>query len=297
MEGFPDLPAVSMGPGTIGRTYVDPVTGKTFRPSMSLTLTLPSYGRVRDGVPVNPETYDYRRAALDALLFPRLLDRFWQNLRRCAACKVQYFSAVEAQRRLAPHLHAAVRGAIPRATLRAVVRATYYAAWWPSVDRVVYADDRVPVWHSALGSDVHPDTGEVLPPGSKPSTSSTNRCVWRPSAPNWTSKASSAAPSSPPGRCATCASTSPDQTPHNRSGSDRRTPRKPCGTLACVGCPLWPVRIRRFASPILHLNRGIRTSPPADTPPNRWIRAEGLWDAAHRHGGDLGGDAEQATMA
>ncbi|MGB8382031.1 MAG: replication initiator [Dermatophilaceae bacterium] len=163
VEGFPDLPAVPMACGTIGRTYVDPVTGKTFRPSMFLTLTLPSYGRVRDGVPVNPETYDYRRAALDALLFPRLLDRFWQNLRRCAACKVQYFSAVEAQRRLAPHLHAAVRGAIPRATLRAVVRATYYAAWCPSVDRVVYADDRVPVWHSASGQYVDPDTGEVLP--------------------------------------------------------------------------------------------------------------------------------------
>ncbi|MGB8383443.1 MAG: replication initiator, partial [Dermatophilaceae bacterium] len=127
------------------------------------TLTLPSYGRVRDGVPVNPETYDYRRAALDALLFPRLLDRFWQNLRRCAAYKVQYFSAVEAQRHLAPHLHAAVRGAIPRATLRAVVRATYYAAWWPSVDRVVYADERIPLWDSDSGQYVDPDTGEVLP--------------------------------------------------------------------------------------------------------------------------------------
>ena len=84
VEGFPDLPAVPMDAGTIGRTFVDPVTGRTFRPSMFLTLTLPSYGRIRDGVPVDPDSYDYRRAALDALLFPRLLDRFWQNLRRCA---------------------------------------------------------------------------------------------------------------------------------------------------------------------------------------------------------------------
>ena len=142
---------------------MDPVTGKTFRPSMFLTLTLPSYGRVRDGVPVDPDSYDYRRAALDALLFPRLLDRFWQNLRRCAAYKVQYFSAVEAQRRLAPHLHAAIRGAIPRATLRAVVRATYYAAWWPSIDHVVYDGERVPLWHKESGQYVDPDTGEVLP--------------------------------------------------------------------------------------------------------------------------------------
>ena len=163
VEGFPDLPAVPMEHATLGRTFVDPVTGKTFRPSMFLTLTLPSYGRIREGVPVDPDSYDYRRAALDALLFPRLLDRFWQNLRRCAGYKVQYFSAVEAQRRLAPHLHAAVRGAIPRATLKAVVRATYYAAWWPSIDQVAYDSDRVPLWDRESGQYVDPDTGEVLP--------------------------------------------------------------------------------------------------------------------------------------
>ena len=118
---------------------------------------------IRDGVPVDPDSYDYRRAALDALLFPRLLDRFWQNLRRCAGYKVQYFSAIEAQRRLVPHLHAAVRGAIPRATLKAVVRATYYAAWWPSIDQVVYDGDRVPLWDRESGQYVDPDTGEVLP--------------------------------------------------------------------------------------------------------------------------------------
>ena len=31
VEGFPDLPPVPMAPGTIGRTYVDPVTGNTFQ--------------------------------------------------------------------------------------------------------------------------------------------------------------------------------------------------------------------------------------------------------------------------
>jgi hypothetical protein len=44
---------------------------------------------------------------------------------------VQYFSVIEAQRRGAPHLHAAARGAIPRAILRQVVAATDYALWWP----------------------------------------------------------------------------------------------------------------------------------------------------------------------
>jgi len=127
-------------------------------------MTLPSYGKVipRAGVPVDASRYDYRRAALDALLFPRLLDRWWQNLRRCAGYKVQYFSAIEAQRRLAPHVHAAVRGAIPRATIKAVARATYYAAWWPQLDRVIYCGPLVPVWDAATGNYVDPTTGEAL---------------------------------------------------------------------------------------------------------------------------------------
>ncbi len=80
---------------------------------MFLTMTLGSYGPVTaSGAPAYPGSYDYRQAALDALHFPKLVDRFWQNLRRCAGYRVQYFAAVEPQRRLAPHLHAALRGAI-----------------------------------------------------------------------------------------------------------------------------------------------------------------------------------------
>ena len=88
-----------MDDGTIGRVY-EASDGKTYRPSMFLTLTLGSYGRVRgDGTPVDPGGYDYRRAALDARHFPKLVDRFWQNLRRCAGYRVQYFATIEAQRR------------------------------------------------------------------------------------------------------------------------------------------------------------------------------------------------------
>ena len=93
----------------------------------------------------HPGLYDYRRAALDALHFPKLVDRFWQNLRRCAGYKVQYFAALEPQARLAPHLHAAIRGVIPRAVLRKVIEATYVQVWWPPDDRPVYAH-RQPVW-------------------------------------------------------------------------------------------------------------------------------------------------------
>lgn len=165
LEGIPELPTVPMDQRTTGRGYVDEKTGRIYHPSMFITLTLPSYGKVipGTGTPVDPGRYDYRRAALDALLFPRLLDRFWQNLRRCAGYKVQYFSAIEAQRRLAPHLHAAVRGAISRATVKAVTRGTYHAAWWPSLDRVVYEGPALPVWDELAQQYVDPDTGVGLP--------------------------------------------------------------------------------------------------------------------------------------
>ena len=155
----PDLPRVPVEDRTVGRTYTSP-EGREYRPSMFLTLTLPSYGAVRAGAPVDPDTYDYRRAALDAVVFPRLVDRFWQNLRRVAGYRVQYFAAVEPQQRLAPHLHTAIRGTIPRQVIKQVVRATYLQVWWPSFDQAVYVD-RKPRWD---GHDyVDPDTGQVLP--------------------------------------------------------------------------------------------------------------------------------------
>ncbi len=153
-------PRVPAEDRTIGRVFTAP-DGKTYRPSMFVTLTLRSYGRVTaEGVPVDPERYDYRRAALDALHFPKLVDRFWQNLRRCAGYKVQYFATIEAQRRLAPHLHAAIRGAIPRRVLREVRAATYHQLWWPPHDTPVYTD-RLPIWTDRGYAD--PATGELLP--------------------------------------------------------------------------------------------------------------------------------------
>ena len=65
-------------------------------PSMFITLTCPSYGRVdHRGVPVDPARYDYDQAARDALTFAALFDRFIQNLRRYLGTDVQYFAAVE----------------------------------------------------------------------------------------------------------------------------------------------------------------------------------------------------------
>ncbi|TDC23208.1 replication initiation protein [Kribbella albertanoniae] len=161
-QDAPDLPKVPMDNRTVGTAFTTP-DGKTYRPSMFLTLTLPSYGKVgSDGTPINPDAYDYHRAAMDALHFPKIVDRFWQNLRRCAGYKVQYFATVEAQRRLAPHLHAAVRGVIPRQTVKDVAAATYHQLWWPQCTEPVYVGEDVPRWDE-LTSRYVDQAGRILP--------------------------------------------------------------------------------------------------------------------------------------
>jgi hypothetical protein len=161
-QDAPELPRRKVEARTIGQTYVGR-DGTVHQPSMWLTATLGSYGPVReDGTPVNPARYDYRRAAWDAVAFPRLVDRFWQNLRRCVGWNVQYAGCVEPQRRLTPHAHFAIRGTIARETLRAVAKATYHQVWWPKVDQPKYQLDRLPVWYEAGGTWVDPDTKTPL---------------------------------------------------------------------------------------------------------------------------------------
>jgi hypothetical protein len=162
-QDAPDLPRRPVEPRTVGRVYQAP-DGTPWRPSLFLTLTLPSYGRVHgDGTPADPDTYDYRHAAWDAIHFPRLLDRFWQNLRRAEGWNIQYAGAVEPQRRLAPHAHFAIRGTISRARLRQVAAATYHQVWWPAVTVQRYHPEHPPVWDPDTGGYLDPDTREPLP--------------------------------------------------------------------------------------------------------------------------------------
>jgi hypothetical protein len=118
------------------------------------------------GAAVDPDRYDYRSAARDAVHFAALVDRFWQNTRRCLGWDVQYFATVEPQKRAAPHLHAAVRGSIPRAELRAIVAATYHQVWWPNHDHQVYGETTgqgLPVWDDRVKGFTDPATGQPLP--------------------------------------------------------------------------------------------------------------------------------------
>jgi len=158
-QDAPDLPRRPVEKRTVGRVFAG-----RYRPSTFLTLTLDSYGRVdSNGAAVDPDRYDYRRAARDAIHFPALLDRFWQNTRRCVGWDVQYFGTVEPQKRGAPHFHAAIRGAIPRAELRTITAATYHQVWWPAHDQLVYTNGRLPVWDTQTKGFTDPDTGVPLP--------------------------------------------------------------------------------------------------------------------------------------
>ena len=158
-QDAPDLPRRPVERRTLGRVFAG-----RYRPSTFLTLTLDSYGRVdSNGAAVDPDRYDYRRAARDAIHFPALLDRFWQNTRRCVGWDVQYFGTVEPQKRGAPHFHAAIRGAIPRTELRAITAATYHQVWWPAHDHLVYTDERMPLWDTKAKAFTDPNTGTPLP--------------------------------------------------------------------------------------------------------------------------------------
>ena len=158
-QDAPDLPRRPIEKRTLGQVFAG-----HYRPSTFLTLTLDSYGRVdAQGAAVDPDRYDYRRAARDAIHFPALMDRFWQNTRRCVGWDVQYFGTVEPQKRGAPHFHAAIRGAIPRAELRAITAATYHQIWWPPHDQLVYGGEHMPVWDSQAKAFTDPDTGTPLP--------------------------------------------------------------------------------------------------------------------------------------
>lgn len=85
-----------------------------------------------------------------------------QNLRRVAGYDVQYFASVEPQKRLAPHLHMAIRGTLPRAEIKQIAAATYHQVWWPPADEPVFDGNHLPVWNEAAGY-LDPATGEVLP--------------------------------------------------------------------------------------------------------------------------------------
>ena len=74
-DDLPDLPRLPVEARSLGQVY-EGNQGRCYRPSMFVTITMPSYGRVHDdGTPADPDSYDYRRQVLDALHFGKLFDQ------------------------------------------------------------------------------------------------------------------------------------------------------------------------------------------------------------------------------
>ena len=76
---------------------------------------------------------------------------------------MQYFAAVEPQRRLAPHVHIAIRGTIARVRAAPGPRRHLPPGLVAGRPGQVRRRDELPVWHDQVGGYVDPATGEVLP--------------------------------------------------------------------------------------------------------------------------------------
>ncbi|MFD0359903.1 replication initiator [Nocardia sp. GCM10030253] len=170
-QDVPNLPRRKVSKRTVGEEIGGHLS------SMFVTLTMDSYGRINpygavnekgercsDGSPIDPDGYDYPRAARDIVFFSKLIDRWIQNLRRCVGYDVQYFGTVEPQRRGALHLHILIRDAISREIIKQVTAATYHQVWWPRFDREdqVYGGGYLPVWDHKKATFVDPESGQVL---------------------------------------------------------------------------------------------------------------------------------------
>jgi hypothetical protein len=186
-QDFGTLPNLPVEDRSIGKLHTNRDGSRSYNHSMLVTLTSPSFGAVHTGnrrrrgqliacecgrlhgekdpilgTPLDPASYDHNGHAKALILFSRVGDRFWQNLRRKVGYKIAHAGVVEMQRRLATHAHYAVRGTIPRKLIKQVAAETYYQAWWPQFDQMVYPVDRPPVWDDESKSYVDPKTGQAL---------------------------------------------------------------------------------------------------------------------------------------
>ncbi|MDQ4032555.1 MAG: hypothetical protein M3332_09920 [Actinomycetota bacterium] len=157
-QDAPNLPRCPVARRTVGRVFAG-----RYRPSTMLTLTLDSYGQVdAHGVAIDPNRYGYQRAARDAIHFPALVDRFWQNTRRCVGWDVQYFGTVEPQ-------NAGPRTSTPPSAAPFPALSCGRSPPPPTTksgghhDQLVYSGDRLPVWDSRAKAFTDPDTGTALP--------------------------------------------------------------------------------------------------------------------------------------
>ena len=162
-QDAPDLPRVPLEDRTVGRGVPPPRTAGEYRPSMFLTVTLPSYG------PVSPcRVHLGIRAAMTigGRRWMRCTSRSWStgSGRTCAAAPATGCSTSppsnpnDASPRTCTPPSAAPS---PARCCGQVVAATYLQLWWPPLRPARLCR---PAARSGPASDyVDPDTGEVLP--------------------------------------------------------------------------------------------------------------------------------------
>ena len=158
------LPRRPVSNRTVGKTYTAP-DGKTFRPSLFVTLTCPSYGRVcEDGAPADPDTYDYTpgrpgRAALRRAVRPVHPEP--APVLSAMTCSTSPPSnprggspRTSTSRSAAPSPAPSSARSSPPPTTR---------SGGPPPQTVKYDGGHLPVWDEHTGTYLDPDTGEVLP--------------------------------------------------------------------------------------------------------------------------------------
>ena len=156
------LPARKIAPRTIGRVYTSP-DGKKYRPSMFLTLTCDSYGKVRDdGTPVDPAamTTPGRRGTRSTS--PRCLTG---SSRTCAGCSAMRRSTSAGSSRSSawPRTSTWRSGAAcPGRCCARSWRPPTTKSGGPPPTTVRFDGDQLPVWDEGSGNYLDPATGEVL---------------------------------------------------------------------------------------------------------------------------------------
>ncbi len=158
------LPRRKIAARTVGKTYTTP-DGKQFRPSLFVTLTCPSYGRVSERRhPGRPGQLRLRSGRHGTRCTSRPCST--GSSRTCAASSATTCSTSPPSNRNGGSPRTSIwrcAAPSPARDLRRVLAATYHQVWWPDTSVVRFDGDELPVWDEQTATYLDPATGEVLP--------------------------------------------------------------------------------------------------------------------------------------
>ena len=132
---MPDLPRVAMEDRTIGRTFRPVMAGSTGRRCSSPSPCRRT-GRSGTGCRSTPTPTTTGGPRWMRCCSPGWSTGSGTTCARSPGSRCSTSPPSRPQLRMAAHLHAAIRGAIPRRIIKDTVAAVYYSAWWPPIDQV-----------------------------------------------------------------------------------------------------------------------------------------------------------------